>query len=170
MSLPCKIFISCTKFFNLLLTMMQSIMDLDPRALHVYLWVSFFRKKVLVILKSLNDANSLNVCPFLFMQVSPKVPTTFGIGWFPTLALRFPDIIRLSLYYICQLFFVVVCRNVSFLLLYLLLQHKFLLWLRVLCWLTDEQFVIQGVHLWSVIKAMPDWANVSWETPLYSIK
>jgi hypothetical protein len=57
----------------------------------------FFLKKLLVILRSLKDADSLDVCPFLFMQSSPNVPTTFGIGWFPTLALMSPDIIRLSL-------------------------------------------------------------------------
>jgi len=30
--------------------------------------------------------------------------------------------------------------------------------------------VIREVQLWSIIKAMPDWSHVSWETPLYSIK
>jgi hypothetical protein len=93
-------------------------MDLDPRALHAYLWISFFLKKVLVILRSLNDAHSLNVCPVLFVQSSPKVRTTFGIGWFPTLALRPSDIIRLSLLLYLSTSFVVVCRNVSFLPLY----------------------------------------------------
>jgi hypothetical protein len=48
----------------------------------------FFSKKVLKILKSLKDANSLNVCPFLFTHSSPKVPTTPSMGWFPALALR----------------------------------------------------------------------------------
>ena len=52
-------------------------MDLDSQAFHVYFRISFFLRKVLVILRSLNEANSLNVCPFLFMQSSPKVPTIF---------------------------------------------------------------------------------------------
>jgi len=93
-------------------------MDLDPRALHTYLWFFSPLKKVLIILKSLNDANSLHVCPLLFMQSYPKVPTTFGIGWFPTLTLRPPDIIRLSLLLYLSTSFVVVCRNVPFLPLY----------------------------------------------------
>ena len=57
----------------------------------------FFWRKYYQILKSLKEANSLNVCSFLFKQPSPKVPTTFGICWFSALALRAPGIIRLSI-------------------------------------------------------------------------
>lgn len=89
-SLTCWAAILCPSDLRILCSQCERY----PLTDHVYLWISFFVKKVFIIFWLLYVAKSLNNSPFWFKWFSLWVPTTYGIGLLSTLAFMSPTITK----------------------------------------------------------------------------